>query len=403
MKIAVFSDIHLGFGTNTELWYDAFDSFKEAMKKSLDCDVILIAGDMFDSRNPGTDVLARAMEILMESLLVDNDVKIVEGINKDVKELSPIHEKGIPVIAIHGTHERRVKGFINPVEALEKAGFLIHLHCSSIILEKNNERICVHGMSGVPDHYTESVLQNWNPKPVRGCFNILMLHQSLKPFMYAEHLTDIEKLPKGFDIYICGHIHEAMKYKHRDSLFLIPGSFIVTQITKEALKPKGFWKFDTRDPEKTLEFVEFENQRKIHIEEINEEATEEKITSIIKNIISQNHAKKPVIRIKLLKDSSIDLNYIAKRYSNHAILSFKKSPSCKEGFGFKTVEEHKLSVEELGKKLLRENIARSGLDIPVFENVFEFLLEGKAEEALNILKSKIKVNEGRNHDQNISG
>ncbi|NIQ17993.1 MAG: hypothetical protein GTN43_04250, partial [Candidatus Aenigmarchaeota archaeon] len=86
---------------------------------------------------------------MIKPLLVKNDVKLVKGIEKDISKISEIALMGIPIVAIHGTHERRTKGLLNPVEALEKAGFLIYLHCNGVIFKKGSERVAVHGMSGV--------------------------------------------------------------------------------------------------------------------------------------------------------------------------------------------------------------------------------------------------------------
>jgi DNA repair exonuclease SbcCD nuclease subunit len=50
MKVAVLSDFHFGFSYSLETENDSFENAEEAMEKALDCDLILIAGDIFDSR-----------------------------------------------------------------------------------------------------------------------------------------------------------------------------------------------------------------------------------------------------------------------------------------------------------------------------------------------------------------
>ncbi len=64
MKIAILSDLHFGFGAGTERETDAYDAAEEMIRKSLNCDVILIAGDMFDTRVPRTEDLVRSMQFL---------------------------------------------------------------------------------------------------------------------------------------------------------------------------------------------------------------------------------------------------------------------------------------------------------------------------------------------------
>ena len=152
MKISIISDLHLGYGQNTERENDSFEAFQEAVEKSLDCDVILLGGDMFDMKIPNTEVFTSAIGILKKTLEKENGIRIIGGVNKNTDEF-PLIKQGIPVIGIAGNHERRVKGLLNPVEALEKAGFLIYLHCNAIVLEKAGEKIAVHGMSSVPDQF----------------------------------------------------------------------------------------------------------------------------------------------------------------------------------------------------------------------------------------------------------
>lgn len=387
MRISIVSDFHLGYGSGTEREQDAYDSTKEAIEKSLDSDLILIAGDMFDRRVPTTEVFVNAMQLLLKPIQVKNGVKISEGVGKNISELRLIRP-GIPVVAIHGTHERRVKGLLNPVEALERAGFLVYLHCNGIIIEKDGERICVQGMSGVPDQFSASVLEQWNPKPVEGCFNIFMLHQSMSPFMYAPHLLPVEKLPKGFNLYVCGHVHEPRKSVYSNAPLIIPGSLATTQITKESVNPMGFWTFDTETGKS--EFNAIENQRRIYYKEMDtESATQEIIEKEIKEILQQNeHKKKPIIRIKLTgKEKKLPLDEIKSRFDEKAIVSFRKATE-EEEIQVKTIEEHKLSVQELGKKLLEENMKEFRLNPKTFEHVFELLLEGKPEEVVNLLSKE---------------
>ena len=390
MKISVISDVHLGHAPGRETWGDSFEMFRQATARSMDSDLILIAGDLFDSRHPGPDVLAEAMEILIGPLLKDTSTNIAKGIGKDLNGLSPIHNAGIPVVAIHGTHERRVKGLINPMQVLEKAGFLVHLHCNAVVLEKGQEKVCIHGMSGVPDQYSESVLEQWGPKPQEGCFNILMLHQSIKPFMYSNHLMDLEKLPKSFDLYICGHVHESLRSSYSGAPLIIPGSLVTTQLTKESVRPKGFWQLDTKNPRESLKFIELENQRMVFYREM-EEPGREGIEEDVNNILSRKFQKRPIIRIKLSqKANGLDLNAISSSFSDRAILTFSVDRTEEAGPGPASIEEHALSVEELGRSLLIRNAESSGIEPRIFETMFGQLQEGRLDEALVFLKESHK-------------
>lgn len=378
MRIAIISDVHLGYGSGTDLFQDPFEAFGEALDKSMGCDLILLAGDLFDSRSPSTEILARAMELLIKPISSSNGTRLVMGIGKDVGGLTPLHQQGIPVVAIHGTHERRVKGLMNPVQALEKAGFLIHLHCNGIVLEKDGERVCVHGMSGVPEQFSGAVMDRWGPRPVKGCFNILMIHQSVSPFMYANHLLPVERLPKGFGLYVLGHIHEGKKAEHSGSPLIIPGSLVTTQLTKEAMSPRGMWVMDTKTSDAA--FIPIESQRRFY--HIEHEGTQEELESGLEKLLAHDHPKKPLIRVK---GAGLDLPALKSRFSERSVLSVRQPPG-KEETEAVSFQEHSLSVKELGSQLLKKNLKAADLDNERFAGLFDLLVEGKPDQALRLLR-----------------
>jgi DNA repair exonuclease SbcCD nuclease subunit len=385
MKIAILSDIHLGYGTGTEREDDPFDAMQEMMQKSLDADAIIIAGDLFDTRIPGTETFVRAMQLLARPMHAENGVRISGGIGKDAGKLPLIRSEGIPVVAIHGTHERRVKGLLNPVEALERAGFIIYLHCNGIVLEKGGERVCIQGMSGVPDQFAPGVLEQWDPKPQEGCSNIFMIHQSISPFMYAPHLLPVEKLPPGFDLYVCGHMHDPAMTAHGRGTLLIPVSPVTTQMTRESVRHGGLWTFDTTSGE--ADFLELESCRKAYYVEMDAgKATREGIEKEIRKLLEVPHNKKPLIRIKLSGNGeSLPTDEIKTRFEDVAMVSFRKEAK-EEEVAVKNIEEHRLSVQELGKKLLDGNLREYGLDARTFEQVFELLHENRIDRALELLR-----------------
>lgn len=401
MKIAILSDFHFGFASGTEREDDPYEAFAEAIEKAKDCDLIIFGGDLFDTRSPDSETFARSMELMTKPLLMQNDVKLIQGIGKDISKVSQIALMGTPIVAIHGTHERRTKGLLNPVEALEKAGFLVYLHVNGVIFEKDSERVAIQGMSGVPDQYAESVISNWNPKPEHGCFNLLLLHQSITEFLYAKNTLDLNRIPKGFDLYVNGHIHEAKDAEYAGKPFILTGSLIPTQLKEESEKLKGFWivetsirdRLNTRDDKYAkaidkenvrLYWVELENQRRVYYKTFENQGIET-IEKELEGIAAENRDKKPVVRINLkgkAKDTLV--NELEMKFGEKLILSFRKEKS-ESKLPTKTLEEHKLSVEEMGRKILLENLKKSGLDTKTFENIFELLVEGKSEEAMNTL------------------
>jgi DNA repair exonuclease SbcCD nuclease subunit len=407
MRIAVLSDLHFGYAYNFELENDSFDNAEEAMEKALNSDLILIGGDVFDTRIPKTQTWAQAMRILTKPLLKENSgVKLVSC----TKELKPISRRTLnhlPVIALHGNHERRTKEEFNTVQALENAGILIHLHCQTIVFEKDGIKVAIHGMSSVPERYAKDVLDQWNPKPVEGCFNILFLHQSVDPYVYSPlepPSLNLSNLPKGFDLIIDGHVHNYTIEKIDSTNFVILGSTVITQFQPaESSIEKGFVALDI-GRELKIDFVPLEKNRKFFYEEIrlsNNLSVREQIEKKLSDIInSRTFFKPPIIRIRIVgKETEVldqELRELERKYYGKAIVVFFKeleSLEITEKIEFlRNLREQKLSIEEIGLNLLKKNLDELQFESTFdYEDIFKLLSDGETERAFNILTGEQKT------------
>jgi DNA repair exonuclease SbcCD nuclease subunit len=399
VKISILSDFHFGFAYNSELENDSFENAEEAVQKALDSDLILLAGDIFDSRLPRTGVWAKAIKVLVKPLLIENTgVKLIQS-SKQLKEISKRTLNHLPVVSLHGTHERRSKDETNVVETLENAGLLIHLHCHAVVFEKDGIKVAVHGMSGVPERFAKDVLYQWGPKPIEGCFNILMLHQSIEPFIYSPldpPSLNLSNLPKGFDLIVDGHLHLSGQEKVNNTLILFPGSTITTQLEKnESGAEKGFYKIELGDEPK-INFIPLVNGRKFFYEEIKVESgsLREQIESKIKDILDKNFAKKPIIKLRIFGNEAEVLNQelrdIERKYSGQAIINFAKeldTPEVAKKIEFmRNLREQNLSVEDIGNQILKKSLEELKFDSAFdYEQAFNLLSENQADRFFNIL------------------
>ncbi|MCK4884124.1 MAG: metallophosphoesterase, partial [Candidatus Diapherotrites archaeon] len=69
MKIAIISDCHFGVFFGTERENDSFEQAREALFNAIElgADAILLPGDIFDSKIPRPEVMAKAMDIFREA------------------------------------------------------------------------------------------------------------------------------------------------------------------------------------------------------------------------------------------------------------------------------------------------------------------------------------------------
>ncbi|MBL7160575.1 MAG: DNA repair exonuclease [Candidatus Aenigmarchaeota archaeon] len=374
MKLILFSDTHLGFGLGTEREQDPFLTFEEGIEKATHADALILAGDLFDTRTPTPETFSRSMESLLK-LSQENPPVEVSGISKEIKPLA-----GIPVIALHGNHERRVRGLVNPVEALEKGGFMFHLHCNGILLKTGGEQVAIQGMSAVPDKYASQALKEWAPSPVPGAYNILLIHQTIEGFIRAPGGLPKQSLPEGFDLYICGDIHESRQSEAHGSPLLFPGSSIATQITKDSQKPRLYWEINTTTSQ--LNSIPFKRQRTIHYKEFK---SEEEARTFLKSLPREGELK-PIVKLQ----SPLHQEEVQSLAGSQALLHLsKETPQAP------TRQEQALSVQESGRKLLENNLKQFSLDPKTFETIFELLLEKKREEALKLLRKQAKNIHGK--------
>lgn len=407
LKIGLISDLHLGFGYNTEYENDGFEALEEALSNMMDCDLILLTGDLFDSKTPRTTTWGKTLKLLTIPLERACGVELIES-DKEIKPaVLKKALKGIPIVAIHGNHERRSKSEINPIQALENGGFLIHLHANSLVFEKDGQRVAIFGMSNVPEAYAREALFSWNPKPKQNAFNILLLHQNIYPYVYSPldiPNLRVSELPKNFDLIIDGHVHVAAQEKINGTTLLIPGSSIITQFEKsEQYEKKKYYKIEIfEDNTFKINSFPFKSQRSFfYIDVQKEKATIDDVKKAIEEVLNkQKFEKKPIIRVRV--KTSGDLSWeletkkIEKEYDKAIIRISKEivSEEYKKGLEFlKELREKSLSIREISSNLLLKNLKELGFDFSLidYEEILNVLEEGRVEEAFLILLGKQKT------------
>jgi len=380
MDISIISDTHFGYKWGNERGEDSFRNAAEAFEKAKSSDLIILPGDIFDKKIPKQEVLDKAAEVF--SIAMDGE----RNIEAD-KELG-IHGNGVPVVAIHGTHERRPREYTNPIELMDKTGHLHHIDNDKVVFEKDGEKVAVHGMSGVPERYAPKVLEKFDPRPVEDAFNILVLHQSIEGFVYTSEDQDcltLEDFPEGFDLIVNGHIHwYNLDRFPGDKPLILPGSTVTTQMRKiESEKSKGFVKLDTR--EEKLDFVELESPRNVeYIElEVNgEEWTEVKQKAVEK--LKKVEGEKPLVNLKIKGETQGRVNprELKKRFKDSMFLNVNSS--LKREKGERQEVDDRTDPWKKGKEILNKEVDS---DIGVDQDEFLELLEnGKPGEAGDLLK-----------------
>ena len=406
MKVAIFSDFHLGFAEGSERDSECFDQATQAIKLALasNPDLIIHAGDLFDKDVPSQETWERTFKVFAPLKKAKADATIVKEKNGKQEE---IHFSHIPLVAIHGTHETRGKDFKNALEVLESAGILVHIHAETASFKD----LVVHGLSGVPEKKSLDALRMWDPKPVPGKKNVLVLHQSIKDFLPFDDdmiaTIGLEDLPTGFDLIVNGHLHWHNLQELHGKKFLLTGSTVTTQMKRlEAENEKGICLWDTDSG--SVEFKPLPNQRKffykkLDFKDANTEQVLKAIEGELSGILSQQFSQKPLVKIKLkgtlekgLKQTDLSFKEIIGKFSEKGIVSidrnFEAVSFAKKLEELREMQKGKKSIASLGLELLDKNLSQTSFgDAFDVRDFFELLSNGKVDKVVEKLSSRKKA------------
>ncbi len=402
MKVAFFSDLHLGFCEGKERESECFENAKQAfdLAFSENVDLIVLAGDLFDADVPSQETLLKAFKLFYGAKKPCKKILLKKSKAGKVEEFAL---DNVPIISIHGTHEFRGKDEANVLELLETVGFIVYLHAGLIEVNCNGEKFFVHGMGGVPEKKALDALKLFDPKPFPGGRNVLILHQSIKEYLpFDDEMIasiSLSDLPSGFDLIVNGHLHWSALEDFDGRKFLLTGSTIITQMKKlESERKKCVSIYNTEKD--SVEFLQLPKQRKMFYEKMNfENASPEEITvpaeKKLTEICSKDFELKPLVRLKLcgtlskgISSADVSLIGLEKNFSQKAILSIDKDFSTiafKEKMAeLKKLQQSKKSIASIGLDILEKNLSEtnfnSAFDIAA---VFELLSKNEVEKAFD--------------------
>ncbi len=404
MKIFIISDTHFGFKENdSQFQMDSYISVDQAFKEALlsNADLILMPGDIFDLEVPSQETYDKVFKLFNQML----------GEQKTIATNRQKTLTKIPIIIIPGTHEFRGKQYKGPIDVLESSGYVYQIDNSNIIFEQT--KTAIFGMKGVPEKVSKDLLKRLDFKPLEDHSNILLLHQSFKEFLpYDDEMVatlTFEDLPKGFDLYVNGHIHLSKIIDlDNGSKFALPGSTIYTQIKKMELEQKkGFIIYDTLS--KDTNFTNIPVQREYNLIEIKiDNASKDEIYKRINeylDYIKMNTNKykifdsevtlKPVVKIKLsgkilsgFKNSDISAKDFIREDIIVIIDKSIESNDLEEKIKSIDIVKEREDIYKNSKHIFSKNLEKSGFKQSI--NVDEFINQVSSKDTDDIAKELVK-------------
>lgn len=198
MKFAHFADVHLGYHKSDALKRLERDAFTYSIDRCIsdNVDFVLMCGDIFHNNIPDMRVQKMAME-----------------------QFRRLYDSGIPVYVVYGSHD--FSPISNSViDLFVAAGYMIKprgvaLESGNIGLEfitdpKTGAKIA--GLGGLKVGRDRDYYENLERTPLESesGFKIFLFHGGITEMMdtIADDGMPVSLLPKGFDYYAGGHMHE---------------------------------------------------------------------------------------------------------------------------------------------------------------------------------------------------
>ncbi len=209
MRFAHLADSHLGYAQYglIERENDYYDVFTKTIDKIIESDVdfVIHSGDLFEKSRPTPKALLRFQD-----------------------EFFRLKEANIPVYAIAGNHDTVLRKESVPPQLIFRKLGLNLLSKRNPFMVKNGVLIC--GVPFMPKTQKKALLKYYDvfsKKADQALKSILVSHQAIDKYLsFCEESYEVEigEMPKNFDYYAMGHIHNYVNEPFGKGRLVYPGS-----------------------------------------------------------------------------------------------------------------------------------------------------------------------------------
>ncbi|MEK6937383.1 MAG: exonuclease SbcCD subunit D [Nanoarchaeota archaeon] len=370
MKFAHLSDCHIGGWREPKLRELGLETLKKVIEKCIEENVafLLIAGDLFDTALPQTELIKETAQIL--KLLQEHD---------------------IPVYSIPGSHDFSPSGK-TMIDVLEKAGLLINVvkfdenNKLKFTVDKTNIKITgLYGKRLGLEKFDYERLEKEHLEKEPG-FKIFMFHTALEEFKPAEmekmEAYSYKDLPKNFNYYAGGHVHYIFSIeKPNYGLITFPGPVFPNNFKElEELECGGFYIIDIENNNLKLRHIKIKLKEvlalKINVNNLGSYEAED----LIINQIKSHNIKGKILLLRIFgtletgKPTNINFKRILNA-ANEAFLVLKNTHrlSSKET---ESIEYEKYnSINEIEHDIISKNLGKFKFNIDEKEKEIQFIKE----------------------------
>ena len=327
MRFAHLSDSHLGarqFGL-LERETDFYDVFAKNIDKIIekDVDFVIHSGDLFDNNRPSTEALLAFQKALLR-----------------------LNEAKIPIYAIAGNHDSILRKGALPPQVLFKDIGLKLISDNHPVYTEGPVLIC--GVRYVPSSQSralKSAYDQLSKLADKYLKSILVSHQGIDKWMHEDtHEIELSEMPKNFDYYAMGHVHNYVEEDFGKGKLVYPGSMEIwrTSESNENYREhgKGFVVVDLSYDKPQVERVKIDLPREFYKEIIDYNKFDERLKIIKEEIQSLDN--KPMLDLTIAGGDfdSAEVYEVIKESLGDSVLNLR--PSFKPD---KVLEEERIIDE----------------------------------------------------------
>jgi exonuclease SbcD len=354
MKILHLADTHLGYSAYRKTTeeginqreMDIYDAFTQCIDYALNTkpDLVLHAGDLFDSVRPTN----RAITVAMQQIL-------------------RLSQENIPCVIISGNHETpKLKETGNIFCIFEHLGHVYPIHNNryeTVFFEHKNEAVRIHAIPQCQSPKDFDINLKKITLDKKADFNILMVHGAvagIKEFKmneFNELFIPVKTLADDFDYIALGHYH---KYTKLQENAFYPGSTEHLSFT-EANDQKGILEITIGQSLKHR-FIPIQTRIMVDAPSIDcATLTVEQIVKKMKNSIQSIEPQEKIIRLRLEHipahiQRGIDFHQIQNLVKNSVHFEIKSTQSKPDGTKFDEGYKMKSLADEYEKFLSTQQL-----------------------------------------------
>ena len=324
MMVGHISDTHLGafIGRDEEL-REVAEDVNEAFLEAIDLfirdhvDVVIHSGDVLDEPRPYGDALKT----------------LLNGVKR-------LNEKGIPFLYTFGEHD------VSPIPSMPYPYLASLLELAEYVGDGRPHE--VKGLTVVGFHKYKKIDREHLVKKLEavgeqarsfGGKKVLVLHQGIKEVFGPGSELSISEIPKGFDYYAMGHIHNRFVTKLGKGLLAYPGTSHWTEVDDP--DECGVLIVDLSGDEPQAQWVKLKSVRPKARVRVDAKDLEK----ALKDLVERESAKKPVLWMEI-EGEDVDLKSIEGRLAQKYVirrLVLRRKP--REGVEFGHEEELNVDAE----------------------------------------------------------